>query len=179
MLFRGQYNCDDNKEKGRDHIFSADKRVIVFDVEGVLVVPGGDAKIYRNGNGGYKLNKESSYVIGRALSGEHFDEVVFWSTSCPVLGISDFYFFDAHRALQEHFPFSIVHQRIGGAKNDGQKIIKDLRVISPSLSNVVAIEDDDFFQQQERVVRYCSKQNLRIAYFNAVDKIGRSGRKAI
>lgn len=168
MIFQGYYtNCDERVHMRTDPIFSIDKRIVVFDVEGVLVLSG------KNGNGGYKLNRQACCVIDKALSDGNFDEVVFWSTSHRALGMDDFYFCDAHRALQYHLPLSKVHQRIGGSGNDGERIIKDLQILSANLSNVIAIEDDDFFAPESGVTRYKPGMDLMIAYHMAVDKIGR------
>jgi len=168
MIFQGIYNGASYTKDRTTPIFSSEKKIIVFDVEGVLVLPG------RNRNGGYGLNSQACCVIEKVLHDDNFSDIVFWSTSHHALGMGDFYFFDAHRALQKRSPFNKVNQRIGGSGNKEGGIVKDLQIISPELSNVVAIEDDDFFSPKDRVIKYKPRSNLMISYHMAVDILGRA-----
>jgi len=171
MLFQGYRDSREDGENIRP-VFSPEKRIIAFDVEGVLVLPAGC-----NGNGGYKLNKNACCVIQKALDGDIFDEVVFWSTSHRALGMADFYVCDAHRALQHHFPLDRIHQRVGGSVVRDGKIAKPLEYLSQNLSNVVAIEDDDFFEPRDRVIQINNGDFLLRSYLMAKDMVGYDSRK--
>jgi len=135
-------------------IFSPEKRVIVFDVDDLLLLH------KRNGNGGMRdvLHSQAKYVVRQALGS--FDKVVFWTGVSSSLG------------YLKGCPFDEVHQRIEGGLVIGGNLIKDLGMISRSHnSNVVAMQDEMgeiTFEPLNRVVQVAGKDNLISRYKDAL-----------
>jgi hypothetical protein len=143
----------------REPLFDDEKRVLVVDVDGVLV---NQVQTFYNGvrgSDGYKVQPQAREFLANAS--KKFDEVVLWSRISYYLNG-----FDGKL-------FSEVPYHISGASL-GRKGIgyKDLRLINRNTRNVVGIEDNRWFYPRCRTIQVQrDRVDLRIALLQAVDMI--------
>lgn len=135
-------------------IFAPSERIIVFDVDDTLLLR---KDVYERGQRKskckYSLHNQAAQVARQATY--DFDRVVLWSATTRIF----------------EFPiFDEVNLRISGGLAKDDVIIKDLHILSPDITKIVAIQDDSeevTFRPEERVVQINKGNNLLLAYQRA------------
>lgn len=127
-------------EKRKRPFFNSNTKVLVLDVDGVVV----------NGRGfDPKFEEETERFI------RDHPEVrrVYWSMGDP-FGLSRRRINYIQKAFKEHFPLNRAHLYISGCDYRTSEPVKDLSLISVNPKRVIAVEDDKYFTPREQVIQY-------------------------
>jgi phosphoglycolate phosphatase-like HAD superfamily hydrolase len=142
------------------HFFGRNEKILVFDIDGVLIQQKKTERNGRRGQDRYDLNPQARGILKRAKK-DHLDRIVLWTYN-P---------FSIEKLFGMASEFADVDLCLAGPSGyEGETGVKDLRILTPNLSNVLALEDDRHFRPRGRVlyVGISPKNRLMQRYSQAV-----------
>lgn len=147
-------------ENRKKPFFTSNKRVLVLDVDGVVI----DGRGFNP-----KFEEETMKFI------QDHPEVrrVYWSMNDPfgLRGRTETYI---QKAFKEHFPLNRAHLYIAGCDYSTGDPIKDLSILNSNTANVLAVEDDHMFIPRERVIQYQQSNRPRTIFNKIRERLRRT-----